>query len=161
MRRSVRDARGGGMADNAPHRRRASDRARERANRAMALGDRAAYLMAIGQLDEADRRRALWRPARPTWPRLHRALHGHAGKVPAAKWLLPRCARCRARRLLGGKPMTWLAGIEQGCLRCSSSMRRRSVRWQDLEQVGRGRPMPLAGIGPPHVGQLIGSVRPS
>jgi hypothetical protein len=59
------------MADSAQHRRRASDRARERANRAMALGDRAAYLMAMGQLEEANRRRATWRPARPSWPLLH------------------------------------------------------------------------------------------
>jgi hypothetical protein len=59
------------MADSAQHRRRASDRARERANRAMALGDRAAYLTAIGQTEEALRRRAEWRPARPRWPLLH------------------------------------------------------------------------------------------
>ena len=59
------------MTDNVPHRRRASDRARERANRAMALGDRAAYLTAIGQLEEAVRRRAAWRPERPKYPLLH------------------------------------------------------------------------------------------
>ena len=51
------------MANEAQHRRRASDRARERADRAMAYGDRAAYLMAMGQANEALRRRAMWRPA--------------------------------------------------------------------------------------------------
>ena len=59
------------MTDDAQHRRRASDRARERANRAMALGDRVAYLTAMGQMEEAIRRRAMWRRPRPTWPLLH------------------------------------------------------------------------------------------
>jgi len=59
------------MADSVQFRRRASDRARERANRAMALGDRVAYLTAMGQAEEALRRRAEWRPARPRWPLLH------------------------------------------------------------------------------------------
>jgi hypothetical protein len=54
---------GGPMANEAQHRRRASDRALERADRAMTYGDRAAYLMAMGQADEALRRRAAWRPA--------------------------------------------------------------------------------------------------
>ena len=59
------------MAGDGPHRRRASDRARERANRAMALGDRAAWLTAMGQLEEADRRRAMWQLPRPKYPWLH------------------------------------------------------------------------------------------
>jgi hypothetical protein len=53
------------MTDDVQHRRRASDRAQERADRAMALGDRAAYVMATTQIEEALRRRAEWRPASP------------------------------------------------------------------------------------------------
>jgi hypothetical protein len=36
----------------------------------MIYGDRAAYLMAVGQLEEATRRRADWRPATLSSPRL-------------------------------------------------------------------------------------------
>jgi hypothetical protein len=51
------------MTDYAQHRRRASDRAQERAERAAERGDHAAYLMATAQIEEAMRRRAEWRPS--------------------------------------------------------------------------------------------------
>ena len=50
------------MTDFIEHRRRASDRARERANRAAEVGDYAAVVMANAQVEEALRRRADWRP---------------------------------------------------------------------------------------------------
>ena len=54
------------MAHYAQHRRRASDRAQERAARAAARGDHAAFVMATAQVAEAERRRAEWRPVSPS-----------------------------------------------------------------------------------------------
>ena len=48
------------MDDFIQHRRRSSDRAHERIERASAQGDHAAYVMATSQLEEALRRRAEW-----------------------------------------------------------------------------------------------------
>ena len=53
------------MTDEVQHRRRASDRAQERATRAAALGDHAGVVMATRQAEEALRRRAEWGLARP------------------------------------------------------------------------------------------------
>ena len=53
------------MTDFIEHRRRASDRAQERANRAAEVGDHAAVVMANAQVEEALRRRADWRPPNP------------------------------------------------------------------------------------------------
>ena len=50
------------MTDFIEHRRRASDRAQERAIRAAEVGDHAAVVMANAQVEEALRRRADWRP---------------------------------------------------------------------------------------------------
>jgi hypothetical protein len=48
------------MTERIPHRRRASDRADERANRAAMLGDIVALWVATGQAEGARRRRAEW-----------------------------------------------------------------------------------------------------
>ena len=48
------------MTERIPHRRRASDRADERANRAAKLGDLVALWVASGQAEAARRRRAEW-----------------------------------------------------------------------------------------------------
>ena len=48
------------MDDFIQHRRRTSDRAQERVQRAATQGDHAAYVMATSQLEEALRRRAEW-----------------------------------------------------------------------------------------------------
>ena len=53
------------MTDFIEHRRRASDRAQERAIRAAEVGDHAAVVMANAQVEEALRRRADWRPMNP------------------------------------------------------------------------------------------------
>ena len=50
------------MTDFIEHRRRASDLAQERANRAAEVGDYAAVVMANAQVEEGLRRRADWRP---------------------------------------------------------------------------------------------------
>lgn len=57
------------MTDFIEHRRRASDRAQERALRAAEAGDYAAVVMANAQVEEALRRRADWRPTNPSDPR--------------------------------------------------------------------------------------------
>ncbi|HVQ21809.1 MAG TPA: hypothetical protein VMT36_00930 [Candidatus Saccharimonadia bacterium] len=56
------------MTDFIEHRRRASDRAQERALRAAEAGDYAAVVMANAQVEEALRRRADWRPTNPSEP---------------------------------------------------------------------------------------------
>jgi len=56
------------MTDFIEHRRRASDRAQERALRAAEVGDYAAVVMANAQVEEALRRRADWRPPNPAEP---------------------------------------------------------------------------------------------
>jgi hypothetical protein len=66
------------MADYAQHRRRASDRAHERAERAAERGDHAAYLVATAQIEEALRRRAEWRPSTAAAP------SGHIANDPLA-----------------------------------------------------------------------------
>jgi hypothetical protein len=48
------------VTERIPHRRRASDRADERANRAAKLGDLVALWVATGQAEAARRRRAEW-----------------------------------------------------------------------------------------------------
>lgn len=53
------------MTDSIEHRRRASDRAQERAIRAAEVGDHAGVVMANAQVEEALRRRAEWRPTSP------------------------------------------------------------------------------------------------
>ena len=53
------------MTDAAYHRRRETDRAEERAARAADRGDRAGYLMAMGQADAARQRREEWAKRRP------------------------------------------------------------------------------------------------
>ena len=58
-------SKGGAMTDFIEHRRRASDRAQERALRAAEMGDHAAVVMANAQVEEALRRRAEWRPSNP------------------------------------------------------------------------------------------------
>lgn len=55
----------GSAVDGVQHRRRASDRARERARLVLERGDHAAYVMATRQVEEGLRRRADWRPADP------------------------------------------------------------------------------------------------
>jgi hypothetical protein len=60
------------VTDDVPRRRRESDRAYERALRAEERGDRAAYLVATRQAEDALRRRAEWALA-----------HRPAGSPPA------------------------------------------------------------------------------
>lgn len=52
------------MDDEVQHRRRESDRAFERATRAVERGDHAAYVMASRQAKDALRRRAEWQVAK-------------------------------------------------------------------------------------------------
>ena len=52
------------MTDDIQHRRRESDRAQERAQRAAERGDHAAFVMASRQAEEALRRRSEWGLAR-------------------------------------------------------------------------------------------------
>lgn len=54
------------MTDRDYRRRRESDRAEERANRAKRLGDHAAFVMATAQAEAARRRRAEWAPTQPS-----------------------------------------------------------------------------------------------